>query len=294
MSAFDSRSKAATMANAPFEWADRLAWPAVALAAVASGAGLIVRDLYRDNEAMVAQARGTDLATLFAAVPILVIGLWYARAGSLRGRLFATGALGYLVYSYAIYSFQVVISPVTPVHIAILGLATWSLILTAVGLAQTTFDVGDRLPRRTTIVVLVVIVLMFAGLWVSQIAGAITSGVLPSPVSDLDLPTSAVYTLDLAFALPVLALAACLLARGEAHGPGFAVAGLVFVVLMALSILGLFAIQATDGIAVDPAMTVVFAVIAVVAAVLASMGASATPPPVGPSRERMTFGREIR
>ena len=294
MSAFDSRSKAATMANAPFEWADRLASPAVALAAVASGAG---RHRSRPVQGQRSHGRTGSRDRPRNPVrrrPILVIGLWYARAGSLRGRLFASGALGYLVYSYAIYSFQVVISPVTPVHIAILGLATWSLILTAVGLAQTTFDIGDRLPRRTTIVVLVVIVLMFAGLWVSQIAGAITSGVLPSPVSDLDLPTSAVYTLDLAFALPVLALAACLLARGEAHGPGFAVAGLVFVVLMALSILGLFAIQATDGIAVDPAMTVVFAVIAVVAAVLASMGASATPPPVGPSRERMTFGREIR
>jgi hypothetical protein len=286
MSTFDARGEAAMTTTTQFEWADRLAWPAVVLAALASGAGLFVGDLYRDNQAMVAQARGTDLATMFAAVPILAIGLWFARAGSGRGRLFATGAVGYLVYTYAIYSFQVVISPVTPVHIAILGLSTWSLILTAVSLARTTFEAGGRLPRRTTTVVLTVIVVMFAGLWLSQIAGAITSGVLPGAVSDLDLPTSAVYALDLAFALPVLALAAFLLARRDVRGPGIAVAGLVFVVLMALSILGLFAIQATDGIDVDPAMTLVFAAIAVVAAVLASMGATAKASPPPPPGER--------
>lgn len=294
MSTFATRGEAAMTPTAQLEWADRLAWPAVALAALASATGLFVGDLYRDNEAMVAQARGTDLATLFAAVPILAIGLWYARAGSSRGRLFAAGALGYLAYTYAIYSFQVVISPVTPVHIAVLGLATWSLVLMAVRLAQTTIDVGDRLPRRTTTAVLVAIVVMFAGLWLSQIAGAITSGALPTAVSDLDLPTSAVYTLDLAFALPVLALAAFLLARRDAHGPAIAVAGLVFIVLMALSILGLFAIQATDGVSVDPAITVVFAVIAVVGAVLASMGASPKSPASRPSRGHITAGGEAR
>ena len=45
----------------------------------------------------------------------------------------AVAALGYLAYSYAIYAFSVVINPMTPFHIAILGLATWSLVLTVFG-----------------------------------------------------------------------------------------------------------------------------------------------------------------
>jgi hypothetical protein len=279
--------------GAPFRWSDRLAWSAATLAAVASGAGLIIGDLYRDNDAMVAQAQGTDLATLFVAVPSLVAGLWFARRGSLRGRLIATGAIGYLVYSYAIYAFQVVISLATPLHIAILGLASWSLILAAVALVDVELDsVGQRLPRRTTAAFLVMIVLLFAGLWLGQIAGAITSGVLPLAVSDLELPTSAVYTLDLAFALPLISVGAALLVRREAHGPGVAVASLVFIVLMALSILGLFAVQTREGIVIDASLTVGFAGIAVVAIVLGAMGLMPVhADPVGQSEGRLATRR---
>jgi membrane-associated HD superfamily phosphohydrolase len=273
------------MKTAQFQWPDRMAWLATSLAALASAAGLFAGDLYRDNDAMIAQAKGTDLATLFGAVPALVLGLWFARKGSLRGRLVALGAIGYLVYCYAIYSFQVVISAATPLHIAILSLATWSLILGGVSLAGLELgSVGQRLPRRTSAGFLALIVVMFAALWLGQIAGAIASGVLPAAVADLDLPTSAVYTLDLAFALPLLGASAGLLVRGESRARAVAVASLVFIVLMALSILGLFAVQAGQGIAVDASMTVGFAVIAAIAAVLVAVGL--LPAHAMPARQR--------
>jgi hypothetical protein len=273
------------MKTAQFQWPDRMAWLATSLAALASAAGLFAGDLYRDNDAMIAQAKGTDLATLFGAVPALVLGLWFARKGSLRGRLVALGAIGYLVYCYAIYSFQVVISAATPLHIAILSLATWSLILGGVSLAGLELgSVGQRLPRRTSAGFLALIVVMFAALWLGQIAGAIASGVLPAAVADLDLPTSAVYTLDLAFALPLLGASAGLLVRGESRARAVAVASLVFIVLMALSIVGLFAVQASEGIAVDASMTVGFAVIAAIAAVLGAVGL--LPANAMPARQR--------
>ena len=252
--------------------ADALAAIAWLLALGVSAAGLLVGGLYRDNEAMVAQAQGTDLATLFAAVPALGIGLWLARRGSERARLVVLGSLGYLVYTYAIYAFQVVINPVTPLHIAILGLGTWSLILGGpVLFDMAAMPVATSLPRRTTAGFLAVVVVMFAGLWLGQIAGAITSGALPAAVADLDLPTSAVYTLDLAFALPILALASALLVRKEPRTRP-AIASLVFIVLMALSILGLFAIQAARGLPIDPSLTIGFGVIVAIASVLAGLG----------------------
>jgi hypothetical protein len=111
---------------------DRLALLGAVLAAVAAAAGLLVTGLYRDTDEGIRQARATDLVTLFIAVPALAAGIWRAHAGSVGGRLVAIAALGYLSYSYAIYAFSVVIGPLTPVHIAILGLATWALVL-AVG-----------------------------------------------------------------------------------------------------------------------------------------------------------------
>jgi hypothetical protein len=250
-----------------------MAWLAAVLAAAAAAAGLFIGDVYRDNDAMVAQAQGTDLATLLGACPILAIGLWSAHAGSLRGRLVALGAIGYLVYVYAIYAFQVVVGPATPLHIAILGLASWSLMLGGMALAGADLGtVGQRLPRRTTAAFLLLIVVMFAGLWLGQIAEAITTGVLPLAVSDLDVPTSAVYALDLAFALPLLAFSGGLLLRHRAQGGGAAVAALVFIGLMALSILGLFAVQAREGLGIDGSLAVAFAAVGVMAAMLASLG----------------------
>jgi hypothetical protein len=258
------------------KFADQLAFVALLLAAVAAAAGLLVSGLYRDPAEGVRQARATDLVTLLVAVPVLALGLWRARRGSAGGRLVAIAALGYLAYSYAIYAFSVVINPLTPVHIAILGLTTWSFVLTVFGLDDATVDraAGFRLPRRTTGGFLILVAALFAMLWLSQIAGAITSGQLPKAVSDLNLPTSAVYVLDLAFALPLITLAAVWLLRRDRHGPASAAAGLGFLVILGLSVLAIFAFDAAAGLTVEAPPIVIFGVVTVAAAIL--LGAALT------------------
>ena len=252
------------------KFADRLAFVALLLAAVAAAAGLFVPDVYRDTAEGIRQARATDLVTLLGAVPALALGLWRARAGSTAGRLMAVGALAYLAYSYAIYAFSVVINPLTPVHIAILGFATWSLVLTVFGLDAATIDRASRfrLPRRATGGFLIVVAALFAMLWLSQIAGSITSGHLPTAVSDLNLPTSPVYSLDLAFAVPMIALAAGWLIRRDRRGPAGAVAGLAFLVILGLSVLAIFAFEAAAGLAVEIPPIVIFCAVTATAAAL--------------------------
>ena len=210
--------------------ADVLAVGALLLAAFATVVGLVATGLYRDTAEMVREARAADLVTLAVALPALGLGLWRARSGSAGARLIAIGALGYLAYSYAIFAFSVVINPMTPVHIAILGLATWSFVLAVFGLDEATLDGANRmrLPRRTAGGFLIAVVALFALLWLGQIAGAITSGQLPASISDLNLPTNAVYALDLAFALPLLAVAGVWLIRRDRRGPASALAALGF------------------------------------------------------------------
>ena len=108
---------------------NRLAAIATFLAAGAAFAGLAVRGLYVDAPNWVQQAQGTDLATLLLAVPVLAVGLWTASRGSSAGRLAVVAGLLYLVYNYAIFAFSVAMNPLTAVHIAIFGLALWSLLL---------------------------------------------------------------------------------------------------------------------------------------------------------------------
>ena len=256
------------------ELADRLAFAALLLGAVAAGAGLLVPGLYRDTDEGIRQARATDLVTLIFAVPALALGLWRARAGSVGGRLLAVAALGYLAYSYAIYAFSVVIDPLTPVHIAILGLATWSLVLTVFGLDDATLDLASRLrlPRRTTGAFLIAVAGLFALLWLSQIAGAITSGRLPAAVSDLGLPTSPVYSLDLAFAVPLITLTGAWLIRRDRRGPAGAAAGLAFLIILGLSVLAIFAFEAAAGIAVEVPPIAIFGAVTATAAALLGVG----------------------
>ena len=261
--------------------ADRLAVVALVLAAIAAAAGLLVTGLYRDTAEMVREARAADLVTLAVAVPLLGLSLWRARSGSAGGRLVALGALGYLSYSYAIFAFSVVINPLTPVHIAILGLATWSLVLGSFGLDQATVERASlmRLSRRVAGASLIVVVVLFALLWLGQIAGAITSGELPASVSDLNLPTNAVYALDLAFALPLLAVAGGWLLRNDGRGPAAGMAALGFTALMGLSVLAIFAVDAAAGITIEPVPVVIFGIVTGVAAVLVVVGLFASSEP---------------
>jgi hypothetical protein len=254
--------------------ADTLAIGALVLAAVASFVGLVVSGLYRDTPEMVRQAAAADLVTLLLAVPVLGLGLWRARSGSAFAHMIAIGALGYLAYSYAIYSFSVVINPMTPLHIAILGLATWAFVLDIFGVDDETLarTARIRVLRRTTAGFLFIVAALFAATWLGQIAGAISSGALPAAISDLHLPTNAVFALDLAFALPLFVVAGGWLVRRDRRGNAGAAAGLAFAVLMGASVLAIFLVDAAAGIAMEPALVVVFGVVTLVAAVLLGAG----------------------
>lgn len=262
--------------NTRLKLADNLAVVALVLAAAAAAAGLLVTGLYRDTAEGIRQTRATDLVTLAVAVPTMAVSLWRAQSGSVNARFIVIAALGYLAYSYAIDAFSVIINPLTPVHIGILGLATWSLIFNISGLEDVAIDDATRLrlPHRTTGGFLIVVAALFALLWLSQILGAITSGTLPPAVADLHLPTSAVYVLDLAFAVPLLLTAGGWLIRHDRRGPASGVASLAFLVLLGLSVLAIFGVDAAAGVAAEAAPIVIFGVVTSIAALLLAIALS--------------------
>lgn len=237
--------------------ADRLSWIAGALAAIAAAVGLFVPGIYRDVPFWAQQAQGTDVATLFGAVPILLVGLWATRAGSLIGRLAAIAGILYLIYNYAIFAFAVEVNPLLAVYIAILSLSVWSfaLMLFAGGTLRTSLP---GLPRRTTAGVLITVALVFALLWMSQIAGATLTGQTPVDLERTELPTNPVWTLDLAFFLPLCIVAAVgVLRRAEAAGV-FALPMLIWLFLTSVGIVAafVFASLAGDPLAIVPLVLV--------------------------------------
>jgi len=252
--------------------ANGLAAAATALAAVAAAAGLLVPGLYRDAPYWVQQARGTDLATLLVAVPVLGFGLWAARRGSASGQLAAFAGLLYVVYNYGIFVFSVAMNPLTAVHIAIVGLALWSLVLTTRSAALTGAGaaIGEGLNRRASGFLLIGVAGLFGLLWVGQIASATTTGTLAPDLVRAGLSTNPVYALDLAFFLPLCALAGIgLLRRNVAEAFGQPM--LIWVALMGAGVVGGFLFSAAAGKEIPVVVALVITVLSIVSAALAAI-----------------------
>jgi hypothetical protein len=262
---------------------NRLAILATLLAAIAALAGLLVPGLYVDAPNWVQQAQGTDLATLLLAVPILSVGLWTAAHGSTAGRLAVVAGLLYLMDNYAIFAFSVAMNTLTAVHIAILGLALWSLILAGRSAVEGAEGITGRLHRRATGWLLIGIGAAFGLLWLAQIAAVTTTGVLPTDLVKAGMSTNPVYALDLAFFLPLCVVAGVGLLRGDGAA-AFAFPMLVWVPLMGAGVVGGIVLMAIAG---DPsAVPVAFAitVVAVASALLATVAIVRPTPATRPLR----------
>ena len=253
--------------------ANGLASVATALAAVAAGAGLLIPGLYRDAPYWVQQARGTDPPTLFVAVPVIVLGLWAARRRSGAGQLAVFAGLMYVVYNYGIFVFSgVVMNPLTEVHIAIVGLAFWSLVLTtrSAALSAAGAVAAEGLNRRASGILLVAVAGLFGFLWLGQIATATTTGVLAPDLVRAGLSTNPVYALDLAFSCSLCALAGIGLLRRRRAG-AFGQPMLIWVALMGAGVVGGFLFSAAAGEEIPVAVALVISALSIASATLAAV-----------------------
>ena len=239
-------------------------------AAVAALAGLAVTGLYVDAPNWVQQAQGTDLATLLLTVPVLALGLWTASRGSTAGRLAVVAGLLYLVYNYAIFAFSVALNPLTAVHIAIFGLALWSLLLAGPSAVAGAEAVTERLDRRAAGGLLVGVGAMFGLLWLGQIGAVATTGVLPPDLVKAHISSNPVYALDLAFFLPLCMLAGVgLLRRNGAAAYAFPM--LVWVPLMGAGVVGGIVLMAAAGDTTAVPVAVVITILGVASSILAAV-----------------------
>lgn len=246
-----------------------LAIGALVLAAVGSAAGLLVADLYRDSEAWIREAKATDLVTLVLAVPLLTAALWMAGRGDVRWHAVAAGALGYLAYSYAIFTFSVTPNALSLLYIAVLGLAAWSLVLRiSAADGRPLVDLSPRLPRRTTGAFLVAVPVLFGLLWLGEIAGAASNAAPSEALAELGLPTNPIWPLDLAFALPVVAYGGLRLLRSDVGALATALPALAFLVLIGFAVFAVFVFDIAAGAVLEPVPMVIVGTITTVAIAL--------------------------
>lgn len=187
---------------------------------------------------MVIAVLAQDLVNLFLVAPLMLILALRAGKGSLRSGLCLVGFLAFTVYNYAIYAFSIHFGPLFLIWVAVLGLATFAL---AGNLATlNTPDVETRLADarvRSPGWLLIVVAVLFALLWLSEIVPDLLSGRSSTSATDWDVPTNPVHVLDLAFFLPAVGAVGVLLFRRHRIGYVAAPGALIWVVLTSLPIL---------------------------------------------------------
>lgn len=236
------------------------------LVPVATGVGLLVPGFYRDAAWMVPQARGQDFVTLVVAEPLLLGAMFAARRGHLGGRLVWMGVLGYMLYTYAMYSYTAYFNALFLVYVALFSASLFALVDLLIRVYQTWIRVATPPSAPIRRVRGIALFLGFLGLlflvaWLGQIVPAMLRGNVPDAVLLAKTPTSAVYVQDLAVVIPLLFMAAIWLWQQRAWGFILAPTLLVLadVMLVALLSMGVFSAQAGIAGALD--MSPVFVVL---------------------------------
>lgn len=244
------------------------------LAAGASLAGLLVDGAYVDGAAVEAGARGGDLVTLVAVVPLLALVLVPAARGSRRAQLVWLGLVGYLVYASAYHVFAPRFGDLFLLHVALFVLAVATLTSGLLGLDQVKLAAGfsSRTPVRSLggflVVVAAVLVWMYGSATIGYaLGGSAPTDVLPYPEWRVHLG----YALDLTVVVPTAALAGVWLWLRRPWGFVLATAWSVWVFAYQLNYAASHAFLADAGIggvaAGDPTpwfSVIVFAIPAVV------------------------------
>lgn len=180
---------------------------------VTSAFGLLSHESYRPffkTEVLLVGLPAQDTISLLAGVLLIPVMVWSLR-GSVRAFLVWTGILLYAAYFYAFYCFDYVYTPVYPLYLVIMGVATYSLIglLAGADSAALAATIRPQMPVRLLAIILAIPVL-FVPIWLSRIFAHIAT----QQRGEADL----VFVLDLAFLIPGLLLAAVQLWRRRPLG----------------------------------------------------------------------------
>lgn len=233
---------------------------------VAAAVGLLIPGFYRDTAWMIPQARGQDLVTLIVAEPLLLGALIAARRGYAIAFPILIGMLGYVLYTYAMYSYTAYFNALFLVYVALLSASLFALIdlLVHLDTERLRASIRPALPARAIAVFLALIGVLFLLAWLGQIVPATLRGTIPDAVVQAKTPTSAVYVQDLGIIIPLLLLAGVWLWQRRAWGYALGMSLLVTADVMLIALFAMAIFMARADIPDALAMAWLFAILMVV------------------------------
>ena len=198
-------------------------------AVIATTGGLLLGDLYRDNNFVKSAWYANDAITLFVVVPLLLLSIILTTKGYHRWLFIWMGSVSYMFYNFAFYLFAAVFNKFFLIYAALFSLSAITLIwmLSRLKIHQLAGNFSNKIPVRFISFYLLVIAAMVLMVEVSMIIPFILSGTVPETIKLTEHPTSIVFALDLTIIVPASILAAILLWRRSNWGYVLAIMMLV-------------------------------------------------------------------
>lgn len=244
-----------------------LSLPLLLLLVIASYSGIFIAETYaRNTESFAAQGMGQDIVNLFVIAPLLLISSILSYKRNRKAMFIWSGLLSYIVYSYVIYCFAQPFNFLFLVYCAILGLSFYSLTYFLITMINEPIKdwYKSEVPIKTVSIFFIIISLLFYFVWLSEIIPAIINNEIPQTVIENGVITNPVHVLDIAILLPALLITAILFLKDNKYGYFLAPIFLIFIVLMALAIIGMVIAMVYKEIETDLGLTIIFIVIAVI------------------------------
>ena len=241
------------------------------LVVLASVAGLADPRVYaQETQNWATQAKGQDLGNLLAVVVLLAAAVASVR-GSARAGLVWLGALVYLIYAFVVYAMAVHLNYLFGVYVAVLGLSAWAVIFHAGRVRGGGITYPQGRPLTVAAWVIIVVGVLFAGLWLSELVPALLSGRVPASLTEAGLWVNPIHVIDLAVVLPGFIVAGIASLQRREHGLFWLAPWLVFSALMGSSIIAAMVLVMRAGAAHTAPATVMVSLV-VVASVVAVWG----------------------
>ena len=237
---------------------------------VAAGTAWLFRDLLRGPEVSIGSLQGTALVLLVVTLPVLLASMALTARGMTVALVGWLGALGSVAYQAVLFLFATPFNAFFFLYVAMLSLATWSLIAlaTRVRAEHVSGRVGVHAPVRIVAGYLLVNALLFLGLWLQATVPAVLTTAPPAFLDGAGMTTGPVQIMDLGFTLPAMILAAVELLRRRPLG--FVLTGSLLVMLAIET--ASIGVDQWIGHAADPASPVASAALTPVFAGLTVLG----------------------
>ena len=179
------------------------------VAAVSAALTFFLPDVLTGPAVTTGNARGTALVMMVAGVPLLVLSMLRATRGSWRFHVVWLGILSYLTYNAVLLLFGTPLNSLFLLYVATLSLGLFSLgtLVHATEPRAVSSQLVD-LPRRGLSIFVWTVVGLNALVWLRGIIPTIGAAEPTAALEGLGLTTNPSWVQDLAFWLPMAAIAA--------------------------------------------------------------------------------------